>query len=53
MTSSGVIKIGDFGLSIKLNPDDLPSDSVGTPNYLAPEVLKSDQTYDYSCDVWS
>ncbi len=45
------IKIIDFGLSRKLfNNDDLHS-IVGSPFYVAPEVLEGN--YDAKCDVWS
>jgi calcium-dependent protein kinase len=45
------VKIIDFGLSRKLfNDDDLHS-IVGSPFYVAPEVL--DGNYDAKCDVWS
>lgn len=45
------IKIIDFGLSRKyLNEEDLHS-VVGSPFYVAPEVL--DGVYDEKCDVWS
>ncbi len=45
------IKLIDFGLSRKyLNDDDLHS-VVGSPFYVAPEVL--DGNYDEKCDIWS
>ena len=45
------IKLIDFGLSRKyLNDDDLHS-VVGSPFYVAPEVLEGN--YDEKCDVWS
>ncbi len=45
------VKIIDFGLSRKLyNEDDMHS-IVGSPFYVAPEVL--DGNYDAKCDVWS
>ncbi len=45
------IKIIDFGLSRKnLTEDDLHS-IVGSPFYVAPEVL--DGNYDSKCDIWS
>ena len=45
------IKLIDFGLSRKcLNDDDLKS-IVGTPYYVAPEVLEG--IYNEKCDVWS
>lgn len=47
------IKIIDFGLSRKHFRDlERPmSNIVGTPYYIAPEVLK--KRYDKSCDIWS
>ncbi|CAG9316029.1 unnamed protein product [Blepharisma stoltei] len=44
------IKLVDFGMSIKFG-DDAMTTMVGTPYYLAPEVLKS--KYGKECDVWS
>jgi calcium-dependent protein kinase len=45
------IKIIDFGLSRKIfSGDDLKS-IVGSPFYVAPEVLKG--RYDNKCDIWS
>lgn len=47
------IKIIDFGNAVEFDPDDgeLMSDRVGTPFYIAPEVLG--ERYDHRCDVWS
>ena len=47
VTQDGVIKIGDFGLSIQIDESNLPNEVLGTPNYLAPEIYKQ-QEYDYS-----
>lgn len=45
------LKIIDFGMSIKVrNPNELMT-LVGTPYYLAPEVLKGN--YGKECDIWS
>ena len=45
------IKICDFGLSaLKKNTDKLHT-ILGTPYYMAPEVLKGD--YNEKCDIWS
>lgn len=47
------IKIGDFGLSTQLeHKDALIKRVVGTPNYIAPEVLRG-RGYSYSCDIWA
>jgi len=45
------IKVTDFGLSKDFGKGNLKT-SCGTPDYVAPEVLKG-QTYDNSVDVWS
>jgi calcium-dependent protein kinase len=49
------IKLIDFGLSKKLNTSsnllERQNSVVGTPYYVAPEVLTMD--YDFRCDIWS
>jgi len=54
-TSKLEIKIIDFGLSKIFDPDDLSTSKfktlVGTPHYLAPEVLQ--QSYNEKCDIWA
>ena len=45
------IKICDFGLSALKNSTDKLHTILGTPYYMAPEVLKGD--YNEKCDVWS
>ena len=45
------IKIIDFGLSTKYNDGVKMHSVLGTPYYIAPEVLKGD--FDEKCDVWS
>ncbi|CAN1309480.1 CBL-interacting serine/threonine-protein kinase 9 [Linum perenne] len=56
LDSYGVLKVSDFGLSAfapQLRGDRLLHTACGTPNYVAPEVLK-DKGYDGSAaDVWS
>lgn len=49
-----VIKLLDFGLSKKFVVDNKRIrlfKILGTPNYVAPEVLTGD--YDEKCDIWS
>lgn len=47
------IKIGDFGLAAQLDFDGQRKQTLcGTPNYIAPEVLKSDG-HSYEVDIWS
>lgn len=45
------IKIIDFGASAKLSKDVKLSKRIGTPFYVAPEVLAA--RYDEKCDIWS
>lgn len=45
------IKLIDFGLSRKYDSKEKMHTILGTPYYVAPEVLKGD--YDEKCDVWS
>jgi serine/threonine protein kinase len=48
------IKLGDFGLAVKLKTKDEKRFTVcGTPNYIAPEILNEECGYRYSADVWS
>jgi len=46
-----LIKISDFGLSKDFGEDNLKT-SCGTPDYVAPEVLRG-TSYDHSVDIWS
>ena len=48
---SGRIKLIDFGTAIKMERGTQLEDVYGSPNYIAPEVLK--KNYDFKCDVWS
>jgi calcium-dependent protein kinase len=50
-TESQLIKIIDFGSAIELPSTKKLSSLVGTPYYIAPEVLAG--AYDEKCDVWS
>ena len=46
------VKLIDFGTSKKFTKNDLPiTQMVGTPYYIAPEVIK--KSYDEKCDLWS
>ncbi|OEL18780.1 Calcium-dependent protein kinase 1 [Dichanthelium oligosanthes] len=45
------LKAIDFGLSIFFKPDEVLSDVVGSPYYVAPEVLRKE--YGCKVDVWS
>jgi len=47
------VKIFDFGLSQTLPPDTYSSSFVGSPLYMAPEVLFREKYNPYAADVWS
>ncbi|KAI9225178.1 MAG: kinase-like domain-containing protein [Piptocephalis tieghemiana] len=46
------VKLGDFGLSRTLQAEDFARTYVGTPYYMAPEVIDR-STYDEKCDMWA
>lgn len=54
LVSDGVFKITDFGFAKKLDSidDQLMESLVGTPLYMAPQILNKQQ-YTSKCDVWS
>lgn len=53
LDSDGYLVLTDFGLSkVGLNDDDLCTSLIGTPEYMAPEILQ-DVPYDYAVDFWS
>ncbi|MEQ2249608.1 Myosin-IIIb [Ilyodon furcidens] len=58
LTTKGGVKLVDFGVSAQLTSARLRRNtSVGTPFWMAPEVIACEQQYDSSydarCDVWS
>ncbi|XP_078391711.1 myosin-IIIa [Cetorhinus maximus] len=58
LTTEGGIKLVDFGVSAQLTSTRLRCNtSVGTPFWMAPEVIACEQqldsSYDVRCDVWS
>lgn len=58
LTHTGIVKLVDFGVSGHLDsPSGHRKTHVGTPYWMAPEVIACEQQLDYSydvrCDVWS
>lgn len=53
MTSTKLLKLGDFGVSKILSPGiDYTSTQIGTPINLCPEIVNG-QSYDFKSDIWS
>ena len=57
LDTNGYIKIIDFGLARRLNPQDQAKTVCGTPFYYAPELinaqLDSSISYDMTVDWWA
>lgn len=51
MFHGGEVKIIDFGFAERVQEGQFLEDAVGTPRYIAPEVL--DKKYTSKCDLWS
>ena len=47
------IKICDFGVSRKVNKDDVMFEQCGTPAYIAPEILINKGYEGFGVDIWS
>lgn len=53
MLHNGQVKLGDFGFCKALNhPEDLSQTMVGSPIYMAPEILRG-HDYTNRADIWS
>ncbi|XP_057812528.1 serine/threonine-protein kinase PEPKR2 [Salvia miltiorrhiza] len=51
LTSSGQMKLADFGLAVRILDGQRLSGIVGSPSYVSPEVLTGD--YSEKVDIWS
>ena len=52
LDQTGYLKMIDFGLARKVDPGDLANTCIGTPCYVAPELLGSGG-YSFSIDWWA
>ena len=48
-----IIKIIDFGFSIRFNGEKKLNVFCGTPSYMAPEICKKSEYYGKPADIWS
>lgn len=46
-------KICDFGVSKRIDPNELIMDQCGTPAYIAPEIILDEGYKGFSADIWS
>jgi serine/threonine protein kinase len=53
LTKDGKIKICDFGVSRKMPSKGLLFEHIGTPAYLAPEIIAEKGYSGYKADIWS
>ena len=52
LVNNQYLKIGDLGISRKIEQDQSAHTRIGTPRYLAPEVYNGD-SYSFTADIWS
>ena len=53
LTKSGLVKICDFGISRKMYRNDPVYEHIGTPAYIAPEIVKEKGYSGFGADIWS
>jgi serine/threonine protein kinase len=51
-STKAVLKLADFGMSRFLD-NDLAQTWLGTPLYMAPEMFRNKEGYDFKADIWS
>jgi serine/threonine-protein kinase ULK/ATG1 len=52
LIKDGVFKLADFGFCKELHEESMTRTMLGSPLYMAPEVLKG-ESYSVNADVWS
>jgi len=54
IAASGQVKLTDFGYGAQLTSEQAKRNTVvGTPYWMAPEVIRDDASYDTAADIWS
>jgi serine/threonine protein kinase len=52
-TKDGTVKLADFGVAMKLSESIKSMSIVGTPYWMAPEIVEQSGRCTTSCDIWS
>jgi Protein kinase domain len=52
-TKEGIVKLADFGVATKLNESRKSDSVVGTPYWMAPEIIEMTGQQSSACDIWS
>ena len=52
MFKNGLVKLGDFGISRKMDKENLATTIIGTPYYMCPELIKG-EPYSFPADIWA
>eukprot|EP01083_Nonionella_stella_P082209 226905_1 len=52
-TKDGVMKLADFGVATHLNEASKSDSVVGTPYWMAPEIIEMSGQMSTACDIWS
>ena len=52
-TKDGTVKLADFGVAMKLTESFKSMSIVGTPYWMAPEIVEQSGRCTTSCDIWS
>lgn len=49
----GLVKLADFGMAKHISAQSFPLSFKGSPYWMAPEVIRNSNGYDFSVDIWS
>ncbi len=52
-TKDGIVKLADFGVATKLSDTEKNNSGIGSPYWMAPEVIEMSGQITTACDIWS